>query len=545
MDGLVMFRRILCIALAVFSLAQWSSVLAVERRVALVIGNAKYKEAPLINPVNDARDIAAALQRTGFEVIIALDATQKEMNRAIAKFGDRLTLDSVALFYYAGHGMQVRGKNYLIPIDAEIKSESSVRVESVDVDGVLDQLSTSDLNVVILDACRNNPFERRANRSIGAAGLAQMEAPKGSLIAYATAPGRTAADGEGRNGLYTQELLKQIQVQGLTIEQVFKNVRREVAKATRDGQIPWESSSMTGDFYFVPGSRQSAVSTPQAAGRPPEKTAVASTPAQVQEMAQPATRSSQNGAEVANLALVTTSASPQVPPPQAPVPQSTPRPAVPAAPPEPAATQVRPETLAAVASAPVPPPPPEPAAVLAKPDPLAEATERVIKTEAFTATGKLSLDRSTGAMTGEGVIEWANGDRYEGQMIAGRKNGKGIFTWGNGQRYDGEWADDLINGKGVLHYTNGDRYEGTFKDGEPHGTGTYTLRNGDFYTGAWVNGNRHGFGRLTWTTGDYWEGEFRDGKQTDNGRMNSSTAMAEKMADKSAAADKGAKKKGK
>jgi hypothetical protein len=278
MDGLVMFRRILCIALAVFSLAQWSSVLAVERRVALVIGNAKYKEAPLINPVNDARDIAAALQRTGFEVIIALDATQKEMNRAIAKFGDRLTLDSVALFYYAGHGMQVRGKNYLIPIDAEIKSESSVRVESVDVDGVLDQLSTSDLNVVILDACRNNPFERRANRSMGAAGLAQMEAPKGSLIAYATAPGRTAADGEGRNGLYTQELLKQIQVPGLTIEQVFKNVRREVAKATRDGQIPWESSSMTGDFYFVPGSRQSAVATQQAAGRPPEKTAVVSTP---------------------------------------------------------------------------------------------------------------------------------------------------------------------------------------------------------------------------------------------------------------------------
>jgi hypothetical protein len=252
MDGLVMFRRILCIALAVFSLAQWSSVLAVERRVALVIGNAKYKEAPLINPVNDARDIAAALQRTGFEVIIAIDATQKEMNRAIAKFGDRLTLDSVALFYYAGHGMQVRGKNYLIPIDAEIKSESSVRVESVDVDGVLDQLSTSDLNVVILDACRNNPFERRANRSMGAAGLAQMEAPKGSLIAYATAPGRTAADGEGRNGLYTQELLKQIQVQGLTIEQVFKNVRREVAKATRDGQIPWESSSMTGRLLFRP-----------------------------------------------------------------------------------------------------------------------------------------------------------------------------------------------------------------------------------------------------------------------------------------------------
>ena len=261
-----MYWRIVCslVVLAGLAFGALPSASAAERRVALVIGNAKYKEAPLTNPVNDARDMAAALQRTGFEVIMAIDATQKEMNRAIAIFGDRLTADSVALFYYTGHGMQVRGKNYLIPIDAEIKSESSVRVESVDVDGVLDQLSTSDLNVVILDACRNNPFERRANRSVGAAGLAQMEAPKGSLIAYATAPGRTAADGDGRNGVYTQALLKYVEEPGLTIEQVFKNVRREVAKATRDGQIPWESSSMTADFYFIPGSGPPAGAKPTA-----------------------------------------------------------------------------------------------------------------------------------------------------------------------------------------------------------------------------------------------------------------------------------------
>ena len=120
----VMFRQILCYFLAwlLLALGQLSAAFAAERRVALVIGNAKYKEAPLINPVNDARDMAAALQRTGFDVIMAVDATQKEMNRAIARFGERLQQDSVALFYYAGHGMQVRGKNYLIPIDAEIKS---------------------------------------------------------------------------------------------------------------------------------------------------------------------------------------------------------------------------------------------------------------------------------------------------------------------------------------------------------------------------------------------------------------------------------------
>jgi hypothetical protein len=212
---------------------------------------------------------------------------------------------------------------------------------------------------------------------------------------------------------------------------------------------------------------------------------------------------------------------------------------------EPATSPARPETLAAL-STPTAQPAAEPAAAINKPEPPAEVRERVIKTEAFTATGKLSIERLTGAMTGEGTIQWANGDRYEGTMVGGRKHGKGIFTWSNGQRYDGEWANDVINGKGVLHYTNGDRYEGTFTDGEPHGTGTYTMRNGDFYTGAWVSGNRHGQGRLTWTTGDYWEGEFRDGKQTDNGRMHSSQAMVAKMAEQAAVADKGAaKKKGK
>jgi len=537
--GVEMMRWRIIASLAVLAaiyLSSLSSAFALERRIALVIGNAKYKEAPLVNSVNDARDMAAALQRTGFEVIMAIDATQKEMNRAIAKFGDRLTTDSVALFYYAGHGMQVRGKNYLIPIDAEIKSESSVRVESVDVDGVLDQLSTSDLNVVILDACRNNPFERRANRSVGAAGLAQMEAPKGSLIAYATAPGRTAADGEGRNGLYTQALLKYIQEPGLTIEQVFKNVRREVARATRDGQIPWESSSMTGDFYFLPGARLPAATGSKAvAVVPAQKTlpSPAAKPAEVQEITPATGLTRQNGAiEVLETTPSAVPAAPASAGAKSPAPSEPPPP-------------TRPDTLAAL-SVPATPPAAEPAAALGKPEPVAESKERVIKTEAFTATGKLSLDRSTGAMTGEGVIAWTNGDRYEGTMVAGRKHGQGIFTWSNGQRYDGEWTDDMINGKGTLYYTNGDRYEGTFQAGEPHGNGTYTMRNGDVYTGAWVNGNRHGMGRLTWTTGDYWEGEFRDGKQTENGRMHSSQAIVDKIAEQTVAADKAAaKKKGK
>lgn len=446
-----MFKRILTsiLVMAVLLGAQMAQTHALERRVALVIGNAAYRDAPLSNPPNDARDMAAALRRTGFEVIELIDGTQKEMNRAIAKFGERLSNDSVALFYYAGHGMQVRGKNYLIPIDAQITNETSIRVESVDVDGVLDQLGSSELNVVILDACRNNPFERRF-RSLGG-GLAQMDAPKGSLIAYATAPGKIAADGDGRNGLFTQELLKQMQTPGLTIEQVFKNVRREVARATRDNQIPWESSSLTGDFFFIPAGRAAMPASPPSAQPMPVKAA-----------------------------------------------QPEKKPALSEAPP------VQEQSREAVAV---------PSAVAETPQ------ERVFKTDTFTATGKLVQDNISGEMTGEGVIQWLNGDRYEGAMLAGKKHGKGMFIWRNGQRYEGEWANDMINGRGVLHYANGDRYEGDFVNGEPHGTGTYTLSNGDVYSGAWANGNKHGQGRLTWVGGDYWEGEFRDDKQTENGKL--------------------------
>jgi cytochrome c551/c552 len=222
-----------------------------EQRIALVIGNSKYKEKSLSNPANDARDMAVALRELGFDVIDKIDVTQKEMNRAIVQFGEKLNANTIALFYYAGHGMQVKGKNYLIPVDAEIASENSARAETVDVDTVLDQLNRSPLSIVILDACRNNPFERRF-RSTGG-GLAAMDAPKGTLIAYATAPGSIASDGTGRNGLYTQELLKAMRTNGLPVERMFKEVRRNVTRTSGDTQTPWEMSSLTGEFYFKPG----------------------------------------------------------------------------------------------------------------------------------------------------------------------------------------------------------------------------------------------------------------------------------------------------
>lgn len=220
-------------------------------RHALVIGNSAYKTSPLKNPVNDARDFAEALKKLGFDVILKENADQRTMEKAIGKFGRQLRGGGAGLFYFAGHGMQVNGRNYLIPVDVEIESESDVKYESVDAGRVLGKMEDAgnELNIVILDACRNNPFARSFRSSVS--GLARMDAPQGTLIAYATAPESVAADGSGRNGTFTKHLLTQMHTPGLTVEQVLKRVRVGVIRETKKRQIPWVSTSMTGDFYFA------------------------------------------------------------------------------------------------------------------------------------------------------------------------------------------------------------------------------------------------------------------------------------------------------
>ncbi len=240
------------------------------KRVALVVGNASYQNAPkLRNPTRDADAMARSLRATGFEVIEVKDATKQKLERAIVEFGTRLAKGGVGLFFYSGHGMQVNGKNYLIPVDAELAAEGAVKVETTDVDLVLDQMTLAEtgFNMVILDACRNNPFERKF-RSVGGGGLAAVDdAPKGTLIAYSTAPGKVAMDGEGANGVYTTELLKAMQTPGLTAEDVFKRVRVAV---TGDAQTPWEESSLTGEFYFV--APQPAMAAPPPLPQPAANT---------------------------------------------------------------------------------------------------------------------------------------------------------------------------------------------------------------------------------------------------------------------------------
>jgi len=222
-----------------------------ERRTALVIGNGAYASAPLKNPINDARQMAGSLQALGFDVSLHEDLDQKGMKREIQYFGQKLQKGGVGLFYFAGHGVQVGGRNYLIPVGAAIEHEKQVEYEAVDMGAVLAEMdfARNRLNIVVLDACRDNPFAR-SFRSVSQ-GLASISAPSGTLIAYATSPGSVANDGAGENGVYTGELMKSMRQPGLKIEDVFKQVRSAVREATRGKQTPWESSSLEGDFYFM------------------------------------------------------------------------------------------------------------------------------------------------------------------------------------------------------------------------------------------------------------------------------------------------------
>ncbi|MEM7651675.1 MAG: caspase family protein [Pseudomonadota bacterium] len=280
MTGLILISlAILCLAAAPrFAQAtesDWDFFEQDQGRVALIIGNSNYTDSPLKNPVNDAQLMAATLTDIGFDVTVLVDLDQGEMKRAIRDFGVRLQLaGGVGLFYFAGHGMQVEGRNYLIPVNAPITHEDDVDIEAVDANYVLAQMSKAGnseregVNIVILDACRNNPFER-SFRS-GAGGLAFMDAPSGTLIGYATSPGKVAADGEGENGLYTGALVEAMRVPGQSVESVFKAVRSKVQKKSDGKQVPWESTSLTNDFSFIPDPAEereiSAVQTPVPAG---------------------------------------------------------------------------------------------------------------------------------------------------------------------------------------------------------------------------------------------------------------------------------------
>lgn len=233
-----------------------------QDRIALVIGNSSYAQvAPLDNALNDAQLIAQSIRDAGFSVTLLEDATQIDMRKAIANFGQALREggpETVGLFYYAGHGVQSFGTNYLLPVDASLTDAADLDLVAMDASSVLRQMASARnrTNIVILDACRNNPFENI--RDLGDNGLAEMKAPTGTYLAYATAPGRVALDGTGQNSPFSHALAEAIQTEGAPIERVFKDVRVKVIAQTGGAQTPWDTSSLTREFVFRPGKQLSA-----------------------------------------------------------------------------------------------------------------------------------------------------------------------------------------------------------------------------------------------------------------------------------------------
>lgn len=247
---------LLLIALAILPLNLFSQIATQsqpQKKVALVIGNGNYASSILANPENDARSIATVLQQLGFSVYKYENLDQKQMKRAIDDFGLKLKGNDIGLFFYAGHGIQSKGYNYLIPVDAQLRAEADVEYDCVQADRILAKMegSGTKVNIIILDACRNNPFERSWTRSETGKGLAFMNAPSGTLIAYSTSPGSTALDGSGKNSPYTAAILESILNPNVTITQMFQNVGRILIERTNKQQTPWIASSLIGDFYFM------------------------------------------------------------------------------------------------------------------------------------------------------------------------------------------------------------------------------------------------------------------------------------------------------
>jgi uncharacterized caspase-like protein len=241
-----------------------------QPRLALVVGNAEYDHFGVLrNPGNDARDISASLSGLGFDVTTVLDADYRTLFSAIRDFGDELARNpGVGLFYYAGHAIEAGGVNYLIPIDADIRAQDEVEFASIALDLVLSKMETAGnpTSIVVLDSCRDNPLPETARGGGGSRGLTVVEAPRGSLVVYATEPGSTAADGDGRNSPFTSAFLEHVGTPGLDVELMLRNVRRDVISTTGGRQTPWTNSSLTESVVLAGASSGTSVAIRRAVG---------------------------------------------------------------------------------------------------------------------------------------------------------------------------------------------------------------------------------------------------------------------------------------
>ena len=525
-------------------------------RVALLIGNNNYATAPLRNAVNDAKDLGEALKELGFKVIVRENGTRKDMIDAIREFGTALEGANTAFFFYAGHAMQFKDRNYLIPIDIAMGSEEDVTFFALDISQVFDRMDKARTrhNFIVLDACRDNPFS--SSFKVSSAGLAQMTTPSGTLIAYATSPGSVAADGFGRNGIYTKYILQNIRTPDVPVEIMFKRVREGVERETLKRQTPWDSSSLKGDFAF------NATTTP----RP----AIASAPSgggdvSIEREFWVSVRDSNRADDIqlyldkypngyfATLARnrlqalsgpTRLAAAPEVmraaPPPElkssAPVSAPT-MPAVEPAPrpverpvqkpPEKPAEKAVEKAVEKPVERPVEKPVEKPIVVASaapsappatRPDPLPGREIAPGIREVTFPDGAIYRGGVKGTnLHGRGEYI-AKNFRYEGEFNDGVKHGQGTYVWDNGNRYEGPFSDDRPNGLGKYFFANGDAYTGEVKAGSLTGRGIYVTKAGDTLEGTFVDAKLHGVGTYRYASGDRYEGEVVQGKLQGKGR---------------------------
>jgi len=277
----LLIRTFIC--LLVFFLAFDGAALAQGRRIALVIGVSKYKNVPpLANTANDADGIGAALRRLGFAVDLVIDPDRNAMESSIRNLGRKAEGAEASVFFYAGHAIEVGGQNLLVPAPADIQSDRDLRYETIDLDSVLDAVAgRSAVSLLFLDSCRDNPFSKKLvanSRAISFRGLGAIDAATGTLIAFATAPGKTAEDGDGQNSPFTSALLRNLERSGIEVRRMLGEVRREVRETTKGRQIPWENSALEGEFYFKPVAAKPAPQPKQAVAA-----AAATDPADLQQ----------------------------------------------------------------------------------------------------------------------------------------------------------------------------------------------------------------------------------------------------------------------
>ena len=482
-------------------------------RHALVIGNSAYQVGRLANPVPDAQAMAAVLGELGFAVDFVPDATRKQMRQAVRRLREQLRGDDIGLFYFAGHGVQVAGENYLVPVGAEMSREEDVEDEAVRAQWVLSALQGrgQGTSLMILDACRNNPFARSFRSATS--GLATMRARGGALIAYATGPGEVAADGAGDHSPYTEALLEQLRQPGVRILDVFTAVSRSVYAATERQQEPWTANSLRDNFVLrsVPAPVAAPPASPTedpaalyAAAR--EIGTVAAYEAVI------AAASDSPYASLAQAAIDKLQIA-SGPPPAPPSPRQPPGPIC-AGPGEDVACwleltdqpgcyvfavnlkqeESRTWTGACVEG------------LAHDSGTLTRVAPDGVNT---TATGRIRH----GKRQGPWVSRLANGNVWEGSYVDGKSQGQWVVRWPSGHTEEGLMVDDAMQGQWVLRWPNGEVHEGLYVDSQRQGQWIVPLKDGGTHEGPYVDGKRQGQWVQRSADGTVWEGPYVDGKR--------------------------------